>query len=155
MKQTLFRKEVNMKKRSGLLIVMSIVVLIFGIYGLSKVVPVLSQLNTWGWSLTAFSGISNSDLTVVYALIIFSLIFYCLMLIAGIAGFVCNNKKTLIKLSDLLAVLSIILLIISIVIKTFGFLDVFYVLTIIAYNEGAGFCIQNDEEEKAAKSKTK
>ena len=141
-----------MKKTSGLLVVMSIVVLIFGIYGLSKILPALSQLHSWGWSLTAFSGISNTDFTAVYALLILSLIFYSLMMIAGIAGFVCNNKKSLIKLSNLLAVLSVILLIISLVIKTFGFLDLFYLIIIIIYNEGAGFCIQNEEEEKPAAS---
>lgn len=137
-----------MKKRSSLLIFMSIIVLIFGIYGLSQVLPVLSQLNSLGWVMTSFIGISYGDLTAVYALIIFSLIFYILMMIAGIAGFVCNNKKALIRFADLLAVLSVILLIISIAIQTFGFMDVFYIIIIVVYSEGAGFCIQYNEDEK-------
>ena len=103
--------------------------------------------------MTSFTGTSYSDLTAVYALIIFSVILYILMMIAGIAGFVCNNKKALIKFADLLAVLSVILLIISIAIQTFGFLDVFYIIIIVIYCEGASFCIQDDEDEKAINDK--
>ena len=138
-----------MKKRSGLLIFMSVVVLVFGIYGISKVFPILSQLNLLGWVMTSFIRTSYSDLTAVYTITIFSLILYCLMVIAGIAGFVCNNKKALNIFAALLGILSIIMLIISIGIQTFGFLDVFYVIIIVIYGEGADFCIQDDEEEKA------
>lgn len=141
-----------MKKRSGLLIFMSVVVLVFGIYGISKVFPILSQLNSVGWVMTSFIGTSYSDLTAVYAITIFSLILYCLMVIAGIAGFVCNNKKALNRFATLLGILSIIMLIISIAIQTFGFLDVFYVIIIVIYGEGADSCIQYDEEEKLSEN---
>ena len=131
-----------MKKRSGLLIFMSVVMIIFGIYGLSKTLPVLNTLGAWGWGLTAFSGVSSSDMNIIYAIIIFSVVFYFLMVIAGIAGFACSHKKPLENFAGLLFVLSIILLIISINIQTFGALDVVYIIIIIIYSEGAGFCVE-------------
>ena len=131
-----------MQKRSGMLKVISILMIIFSAIALVIVLAGLAAVMALGDVAAYVEQYMNISVGMYYASMVLAVISPVLELIAGIMGLACKSKSVLKVVGILVIIVCLISLIITIMTTGFSFTSLISFVLPILYVVGVGQCIE-------------